>query len=624
MTKRSSAPAPQQSGSLYELVLKNLSAEENWERKRLMFRRRVFAALCGLTFLVLFSLMTATLAQNGFTLSKVVMLLSFCVTTPWLIIGFWHAVIGLGLLRFSRTPEQHVYAGTPLKAVIGKEPLKPRQTALLSCIRNEDAPEVVAKLEAMLKELERYDLLPAFSLYVLSDSNDAKHIEEELQYVTGLKSRWASKINVTYRRREKNTGFKAGNVADFCQRWGGRHDYAITLDADSYLSAPALHNMVAKMNANSRLGILQTLVLGLPSPSLFTRVFQWGMRLGMRSYTLGAAWWQGPEGPYWGHNAIIRIKPFIEHCMLPDLPGSGALSGPILSHDQVEAARMAAAGYQIRVWPVEGGSYEENPPHLIEFIRRDLRWCHGNLQYLKLLRAEGFKPLGRLQLALAILMFVGSPAWLLFIAMAITAAATTPVNEAVFNPAYGTPLIIIILGMVFAPKLATQIHLLLSKERKAYGGMTKIVAGILGELVFSILLAPTMAIAHTIFMGQLALGKKACWGGQARQPHGIAWQLAAKKFWPQTLLGFIGTFWMLSLPFAQSWLLVTVVAGPLLAIPFAVWTSRPSFGQLVTKTTLWALPEEFHEPRELAVLKQSHLPLNDDGAQEKGRAAASR
>ena len=44
----------------------------------------------------------------------------------------------------------------------------------------------------------------------------------------------------------------------------------------------------------------------------------------MRSYTLGAAWWQGDCGPYWGHNAIIRIAPFMEHCHLPML-GKGAI-----------------------------------------------------------------------------------------------------------------------------------------------------------------------------------------------------------------------------------------------------------------------------------------------------------
>ena len=62
----------------------------------------------------------------------------------------------------------------------------------------------------------------------------------------------------------------------------------------------------------------------MPSTSAFARLFQFGMRLSMRSYTIGSAWWQGDCGPYWGHNAIVRLAPFMAHCDLPMLP-AGAL-----------------------------------------------------------------------------------------------------------------------------------------------------------------------------------------------------------------------------------------------------------------------------------------------------------
>ena len=130
----------------------------------------------------------------------------------------------------------------------------------------------------------------------------------------------------------------------------------------------------------------------------------------------GAAWWQGDEGPYWGHNAILRVAPYREHCVLPTLPGRPPLGGEILSHDQVEAVLMRRAGYEVRVLPVEDGSFEENPPTLPAYSVRDLRWCNGNMQYVKLLGRRGFRPLGRLQLLLAILMYLGSPMWLGFLA----------------------------------------------------------------------------------------------------------------------------------------------------------------------------------------------------------------
>ena len=53
------------------------------------------------------------------------------------------------------------------------------------------------------------------------------------------------------------------------------------------------------MQANPTLGILQTLVVGQPSGSAFTRIFQFGMRHAMRMQTIGSAWWQGPAGPFW-------------------------------------------------------------------------------------------------------------------------------------------------------------------------------------------------------------------------------------------------------------------------------------------------------------------------------------
>ena len=52
---------------------------------------------------------------------------------------------------------------------------------------------------------------------------------------------------------------------------------------------------------------------------------------------------------------------------------------------------MRRAGYEVRVLPEEGASFEQNPPTLIEFIRRDLRWCQGNMQYWHFLALPGLQ-----------------------------------------------------------------------------------------------------------------------------------------------------------------------------------------------------------------------------------------
>ena len=103
---------------------------------------------------------------------------------------------------------------------------------------------------------------------------------------------------MTYRLRTDNWGFKAGNISEFCDQWGAQHDFMLTLDADSVMSASSVLRMVRVMQNDDKLGILQSLVVGLPSDSAFTRVFQFGMRMGMKSFTLGSAWWQADCGPY--------------------------------------------------------------------------------------------------------------------------------------------------------------------------------------------------------------------------------------------------------------------------------------------------------------------------------------
>ena len=335
-------------------------------------------------------------------------------------IGFWNATIGLLIMRFARDP---VAAVTPVVArVRGDEPII-ASTAILLCIRNEPPERVVRHLAPTLEGLAAHADAGRFHVYVLSDTSEPAIAAAEDACFAALAAAWRGRIAITYRRRTVNTGFKAGNIRDFCDRWGKDHELAVMLDADSVMTADAVLRLVRLMQADPRLGILQSLVIGMPSTSAFARIFQFGMRLGMRSYTIGSAWWQADCGPYWGHNAAVRLAPFMTHCQLPVL----AEGSHVMSHDQVEAVLMRRAGYAVCVLAEEGASFEQNPPTLVEFIRRDLRWCQGNMQYWHFLRLPGLKPVSRYQLMFAILMFLGSPAWIgmLLIGTAAVAAAPT-------------------------------------------------------------------------------------------------------------------------------------------------------------------------------------------------------
>ncbi|MEP4033197.1 glucans biosynthesis glucosyltransferase MdoH [Roseibium polysiphoniae] len=576
-------------------------------------RRIIFAGLVIISFFGLAGLMALTLATGDVGVLKGIIFTCFLLTLPWTIIGFWNAVIGLLTMRLAKDPAAYVC----LIATGEKDAALTSQTAILSCIRDEDAELLETRLNAMLASLLRSGEAKSFSLFVLSDTSRDDIAMQEQAMVARLTSSWGADIPVAYRRRTENTGFKAGNIEDFCERWGGDYDFALVLDADSYMSADAILGLVRRMELNPRLGILQSLVVGLPTESAFARVFQFGMRLGMRSYTIGSAWWQGDCGPYWGHNALLRIKPFIENCKLPTLPGNGPLSGAILSHDQVEAVLMRRAGFEVRVLPQEGGSYEENPPHLLEFIRRDLRWCQGNFQYRRLLTMPGLLPVSRVQLFLAMLMFIGSPAWIGFMVSAALAGVTAA-DAPLFRAETGYALFITIMTMVFAPKLATVADILAQKDlRRGFGGTFRVLASALTEIVYSSMLAPIMAMAHTLFIGGLALGKTIGWGAQGREVEQLPLGLSASKLWPQTLFGVLAISWIATQPLATVWPVIPIALGPLLAVPFAVLSSSPSIGLMAIKSTLWRIPEETTPQAELSPLSLRALldgpqTLSDD------------
>lgn len=571
-------------------------------------RRMVFGFLVVATIVALTWLMAVILSANGISGGEIVLLACFLITLPWTAIGFWNAVIGFGIMRVSKDPAATVFPAA--NSITGDEEIT-SSVAVAMCIRNEDVQQVNRNLNAMIARLVASGSGGRFHVYVLSDTNIPDIAAEEEIRFAALQRSWDGKLDVTYRRRESNPGFKAGNIRDFCLRWGERHDFMLTLDADSVMSASAILRLVRIMQKNDNIGILQSLVVGLPSDSAFTRVFQYGMRMGMRSYTLGSAWWQADCGPYWGHNALIRMKPFIEACHLPQLPGEGPLSGWILSHDQVEAVYMRRAGYECRVLAEETGSYEENPPHILEFIRRDLRWCHGNMQYFKLLREPGLMVTSRVQLILAILMFASSPAWMTFVVVATTALYMPDlIGLEMISGNLGYALFGIIMTMIFAPKIASILDVLLRPDRRAaFGGGFAIVFGSLLEIAFSMMLAPIMAIANTIFLFKLFVLRRAKgWATQSRKAEALPFSVTAAHLWPQMLFG-LGGFALIFSSMTVDWfaiaMCVPVFFGPLFAIPFGISSSHTGLGRIAARVGLWQLPEEERPP---VIIRALHLP----------------
>jgi membrane glycosyltransferase len=563
-------------------------------------RQALFFTLVALSLIGLVWLFVVALSVGSFGAVDYALVALFTVTLPWTVISFWNATIGLLIMRFARDP---VVAVTPIAGrVRGDEPIT-ASTAILVCIRNEPPARVIRGIAPMMEGLAAPGIGERFHVYVLSDTSDAAIATAEEECFAALSQSWRDRIAVTYRRRPLNAGFKAGNIRDFCDRWGHQHDFAVVLDADSVMTANAVLRLVRIMQVAPRLGILQSLVIGMPSMSAFARLFQFGMRLSMRSYTIGSAWWQGDCGPYWGHNAIVRLAPFMTHCHLPILSASALVSGHVLSHDQVEAVLMRRAGYEVRVLAEEGGSFEQSPPTLIEFIRRDLRWCQGNMQYWHFLVMQGLKPVSRYQLSFAILMFLGSPAWmgLLVLGTATVALAGSP--DAFIRPGAGTALFVTVLIMWFAPNIATAIDVLARPRlRSAFGGGIRFTLSAVAQMIFVLLLLPIMWFGHTLFLARLLLGRSVGWTAQARDDHEVPFALAGRQLWPQSVLG-LWTMGVLGLTVPAAIPYALFIAGGLvLSIPFAVLTAAPGLGRTLVRAGFCRLPEETAPPAELAAL----------------------
>lgn len=562
-------------------------------------RRMIVLALNLATWGLLMLWAGSIVGSGGWTWLDGAILVCLGLTVPWPVLGFWNAAIGLWQLSGKRGP-------TPPLAIKSMKPAPITvKTAVLMTLRNEDPVRALRRLKIVKESLDRTGEGRQFSYFVLSDTDRADVARHEEEAIADWWAHDADRERIIYRRRDHNLGFKAGNVRDFATSTGRDFELMLPLDADSLMTGTAILELVRIMQRHPRLGILQVLVVGTPAASAFARIFQFGMRLGMRTYTVGQAWWAGDCGSYWGHNALVRIAPFVAHCELPVLAGRPPLGGRILSHDQVEAALMRAAGFEVRVLPVEVGSFEDNPPNAVAFAERDTRWCQGNLQYLKLIGLRDLYPVSRYQLIWAVLMFIGVPAWIVLFALAPFAAAEAesipdfPLRSAI-------ALSLALLLMHLAPKLSAALNVMLTPgELRRFGGGARFALGAAIEILFSLFLAAMTSLRTTLFMMGLLFGKSAGWEAQARDTGGLTWSVAVSSFWPHALFGVaVGCAFATVAPHLLLWSL-PLALGFVAAIPFAVLTASPAVGDSLRRNGIAGIPEDFSPPPEIRALQSA-------------------
>jgi membrane glycosyltransferase len=543
-------------------------------------RRALFGAMVAAIAVLLLWLAWRTLAPGGVNALEALILLCLLGVTPWAALSAGNSLVGLTILLGSRNPPAVV-----LPALARARPGPPRGlTALAVCIRNEEMHAVLPPLGALLDGLAAQGAADRFVLWLLSDTQGLVLAAAEEKAIRAFAETHA---NTRYRRRAENTGFKAGNVMDFLDHHAGEATFFITLDADSVMTPDAVLRLVAIMEAEPDLAIVQQLIVGRPATAAFPRLFQFGMRAGMRSWATGQAWWQLDAGPYWGHNAILRCEPFRRHARLETLPDGSR----ILSHDMVESVRLQAAGWRVRCLPAEDGSLESNPPAMPEFLRRDERWGAGNMQYFHLLRLPDFTPMGRLQLVQAILLFLGAPLYVLIQMLAALNAIT--------GSGAATPMGALALAMLahwfcyFAPKLSGYAQALIQPRIAApYGGRAAFAKGAAAEIVFMQLFEPLSTLNKTMFLATLPFGRRTGWAPQNRADRGIAWADAARLLWPHTLVGVGLTLAFAAVSLPALLLALPFTLGMMLAVPLCVLSADPALSAWLRARRIAATPEE--------------------------------
>lgn len=557
--------------------------------------------------------MYRVLEVGGLTALEAVVLALFVVLSCWIAFAFVSALAGLpGLLLRRNRLGIDPAAGLP--AVEGR-------TALLLPTYNEDPARVFAGLAATLGSLAATGRGDRFDAFVLSDTTDADiWIAEEAAYLALAARHAEGDVAVYYRHRAVNTDRKAGNIAAWVRRFGGGYRAMLVLDADSLMSGDTIVRLAAAIDQNPGVGLIQTLPVLVGGRTPFARCQQFAGRLYGPLLAHGLTTWQGSEGNYWGHNAIIRTEAFAAAAGLPRLPGAAPFGGTILSHDFVEAALIRRAGWAVHMVPALDGSYEEGPPTLTDLAVRDRRWCQGNLQHAFVLPARGLAFASRLHMLIGIGSYIAAPLWLAMLGAGLLIALQArfvpvdyfPADFSLFprwpaqDPVRAAWVFAATMAALVTPKLVAFLAMLCDgPRRRAFGGLAAL-PGLLVETIFAALAAPIMMVVQSSCILAVLRGRDSGWRTQRRGDGSIPVRETARMYAGATLIGaaLAGASYAIA-PALFLWM-SPVILGLALAVPIAAVSGWRDAGDALARLGILATPED-RDPPEVIRQMRRHL-----------------
>ncbi|WP_410217933.1 glucans biosynthesis glucosyltransferase MdoH [Paracoccus sp. (in: a-proteobacteria)] len=481
-------------------------------------------------------------------------------------------------------------------------------------IYHEDVAVSTGLLVALARQLADEGMADRAEIFVLSDTRDPAIAVNETQVIHAARA--MSPLPLWYRRRLTNDDRKSGNLAQFVREWGGRYEQMVVLDADSVMSGETIRILSARMAADPRLGLIQTMPMLVGGETIFARLTQFAGRVYGPMIARGVAAWSGNTGNYWGHNAIISVPAFAQACGLPRLPGKAPFGGTILSHDFVEAAALCRAGWAVRLDHDLRGSYEGCPPTLLDMAVRERRWAQGNLQHSRLLGIKGLRGLSRAHFLIGIMGFMMSPLWLALILVGLGLSATVLLSTPeyfpnayqlfpewpVFDSRRMLILFAIAMGLLLLPKFIATFRAWVRPLAANSGGRVRIFASALFETILSALIAPVQMLVQTRQIFEILSGRDSGWNAQVRAGNMPGWEVVLRHHWAHVVLGVSTLIVLWHFSPAQLIWLSPILAGLILSPVTSRLSASAVFGRWARMRGLLVTPEERNPP---AVLTQA-------------------
>jgi membrane glycosyltransferase len=577
--------------------------------KTLLARLVTFGGGLALTSYATFE-MIAVVSVGIVSVLQWAMVALFAITFGWISLAAAGAISGVlfGGVRRRATAETRVE----------------QRTALIMPVYNENPAGTFSALFAMAEALLEREAT-GFEIFVLSDTTRPELYVKETAAYHALREKVGDRIRVWYRRRSDNVGRKVGNLHDFVTKWGGRYDFMIVLDADSLLAPDTLVTLAREMAADPNLGLLQTVPRLAGGKTLFARLQQFAGRVYGPIVARGISSWQGNDGNYWGHNAIVRVRAFAAAAGLPVLPGKKPFGGAILSHDFVEAALLRRAGWAVRMLPTLGGSWEDSPPSLLDAAARDRRWAQGNIQHLAVFWSQGFTWSNRAHMGIGVMSYLASPLWFALIVVGLgTAGHIATVQFEYFTdemslfprwPLFDSErmirLFVIAMVTLMTPKILGVLRAFIDWELLRTVNPLRVLLGAVAETILSALYAPIMMMMQVRQVSEILIGQDSGWSTQSRKHARTPWGTLFRRHWLQTLSGIVVSVVLLYVsPDLFVWMSPALV-GLVFALPLSAASGSAALATITRVLGFLSVPEEVNVPRVIALRDEAEGRLED-------------